>query len=332
MGRGRGWIGLALALLAWQSGAAHSAQHHPEPYPERVITLISPFAANSDTTRFGQSFSVFAAKYMDQAKFNVESRPGASGSNAALAVRLAAPDGYILLIGRVATQVIAPALDPKLPYRWQDFTFLGLLEINPLICAVRADSPWQNTRDLLQAIRKAPGSLKYSATGSGTILNMVPQYMFKLSGLKADAAQALHFDGGQSATDALLAGKVDFVCNNAGTLIDLIKSGQVRPLFTTAPGRLEVLPQVQNAREAGLRDIGKLIGWTVLAGPRNMPPAVVARWKTTLAQVAQDPEWRAATVARGGIPALGTSNDTEIFVKEQAEFYDQLVSSLKLRP
>lgn len=317
-----------LWLLAWHTVVAAA----PERYPERVITLISPFAANSDTTRFAHTFSQFAIKYMDQAKIVVESRPGASGSNAAQAVRLAAPDGYTLLVGRVATQVIAPALDPKLPYRWQDFTFLGMLEINPLICVVRADSPWQNTHDLLATIRKNPGSLKYGATGNGTILHMVPQYMFKLSGLKADAAQVVHFDAGPAATEALINGKLDFVCNNAGSLIDLIKAEKLRPLFTTAPGRLEVLPQVQNAREAGMRDIGKLMGWTVLLGPRTMPPAVVARWKQTLVQIGNDPQWRNGSIARGSIAALGTSNDTELFVREQAEFYEQLVTSLNLRP
>ena len=317
-----------LWLVAWQTGAAAA----PEPYPERPITLISPFAANSDATLLGQTFSQFAIKYMDRAKIVVESRPGASGSTAAQAVRLAAPDGYTLLVGRVANHVIAPALDPKVPYRWQDFTFLGVLEINPLICVVRADSPWQNTHDLLATIRKNPGSLKYGATGNGTILHMVPQYMFKLSGLKQDAAQAQHFDAGPTATEALINGKIDFVCNNAGSLIDLIKAGKLRPLFTTAPGRLEALPQVQNAREAGLRDIGKLMGWTVLLGPRNLPPTVVARWKQTMTQIASDPQWRNGSIARGSIPALGSSNDTELFVREQAEFYEQLVRSLNLRP
>ncbi len=317
-----------LWLMAWQAGALAAPEH----YPERAITLISPFAGNSDVTRLGQTFSQFAIKYMDRAKIVVESRPGASGSNAAQAVRLAAPDGYTLLLGRVSTQVISPALDPKLPYRWQDFTFLGMLEITPIICVGRADSPWQNSHDLLATIRKNPGSLKYGATGNGTILHMVPQYMFKLSGLKPDAAQVQHFDAGPAATEALINGKLDFVCNNAGSLIDLIKAGKLRPLFTTAPGRLEALPQVQNAREAGLRDIGKLLGWTVLLGPRNMPPAVVARWKQTLAQIASDPQWRNGSIARGSIPALGSSNDTELFVREQAEFYEQLVSSLNLRP
>lgn len=321
---------VGLAWLVWQGGLAWAGQPVAAHYPERAITLISPFSAG-DTSRFANSFARVASKNMDNAKIHVESHPGASGTLAAQEVRSAPADGYTLLMGRVSTQVIAPTLEPKLPYRWQDFTFLGLLEINPLVCVVRSEAPWQDAHQLIAAIRKAPGTLKYAATGNGTILNMVPQYMFKLSGLRLDAAQVLHFDGSQAAFDALQNGQVDFLCGNAGTLIDAVNAGKLRALFTTAPGRLEALPQVPNAREVGLRDIGKLLGWTVLVGPRDLPPAVVARWRATLQRVAQDQEWRAGTIARGSIPALGTPNDNEHFVKEQAEFFAQLVSSLNLR-
>jgi len=91
-------------------------------------------------------------------------------------------------------------------------------------------------------------------------------------------------------------------CANAGTLLAAVKSARLRPLFTTAPGRMAELPQLQNASEAGMRDLGNLLGWTVLLGPRGMSEQRVADWKRALQQLAKDPAWRAGTLARGGIP------------------------------
>jgi tripartite-type tricarboxylate transporter receptor subunit TctC len=76
-------------------------------------------------------------------------------------------------LARVGSQVL-PALK-ETPYKWNDFTFLGLLEINPYVCAVVADSPYKTFGDLVDGIRKNPGKLKYSTAGVGTIHEMGPQ-------------------------------------------------------------------------------------------------------------------------------------------------------------
>ena len=321
------WIGLLLWGCCGAIGLTYAAQS----YPERPITLVIPFGAQSVTDYFGRNLSRHIGKYLNNATLAIENMPGASGTKAAMAVRSAPPDGYTLLVGRVATQAIAPALDPSLPYRWNDFSFLGVLEIDPLICAVRTDFPVLNARDLLVAIRKSPGTLKYSTAGPGTIHNLAVIYMLKLAGLKPGAAIGVSFSDGKGAIDALIDGQTDFACANAGTLLAAVKSARLRPLFTTAPGRMVELPQLQNASEAGMRDLGKLLGWTVLLGPRGMSEQRVADWKRALQQLAKDPAWRAGTLARGGIPALGTSKDREGFIKEQYEFYDRLISGLGIR-
>ncbi|MBK6636894.1 MAG: hypothetical protein IPG34_03985 [Rhodocyclaceae bacterium] len=63
------------------------------------------------------------------------------------------------------------------------------------------------------------------------------------------------FPGGPEAATALIAEQVNFLCSNAASLVQPIKDGKLRPLFTTAPGRMPGLPDVPNAREAGLRDL-----------------------------------------------------------------------------
>ena len=54
--------------------------------------------------------------------------------------------GYTLLLARIASHVILPAMDAKTPYQWNDFTLLSVLEVNPYVCAVKADAPKPETR------------------------------------------------------------------------------------------------------------------------------------------------------------------------------------------
>jgi tripartite-type tricarboxylate transporter receptor subunit TctC len=299
-----------------------------DPYPAKPITLIVPYGPKSDSDYYARAVVKHIAPYLGNPAFVIEHQAGESGTLAAINLKAAKPDGYTLMLGRVGTQVIAPAMDPKLPYRWHDFTNLGLLAVDPQVCAVRKDAPYKTVRELTQAIRKAPGTLKYGTTGNGTIQNLGTLYLLKLSGLKANAATPVEYQGGKAATDALADGEVDFLCSNAGTFIEAAKARKIHPLFTTSSGRIPEFPELQNAAEAGVRDMGKLLGWSLLVGPPGMPPAVIARWKAALKELSSNPEWHAAVTQRGGVQTLNTGKDNERFIKEQAELYENLMRGM----
>lgn len=248
-----------------------------------------------------------------------------------MAVRNAAPDGYTMLIARIATHAIYPALESKAPYKWNDFTMLSLLELNPYICAVKADSPLKTAQDLYAAIRKDPGKLNFSTAGPGTSQNMAAQYLMSLAGLKPDAALGIHYKSGGEVTTALLGGQVQFACNNATTLVSQIRSGALRGLFVTTRERIPELPDLQTAREAGVPDMEKIVGWTALMGPPGLPREVVERWTAALAALSKDQEWRAGIAKIGGIPAIRSAADTERYVREQYELYDKLIGTLGIR-
>jgi tripartite-type tricarboxylate transporter receptor subunit TctC len=300
-------------------------------YPSKPITLVIPFGAGGDSDLSGRLLAQYAAKHLGNASFVPLNRVGASGSIGTMQVRTAAPDGYTLLIARIATHAVFPALESKSPYKWNEFTMLSLLELNPYICAVRADSPVKTVQDLYAAIRKDPGKLNFSTAGPGTSQNMASQYMMSLANLKPDAAVGIHYKSGGEVTSALLGGQVQFACNNATTMVSQIRAGALRGLFVTTPQRLPEAPELQTAREAGVPDMEKIVGWTALMGPPGMSKELVERWTAVLASVAKDPEWLAGIAKIGGIPAIRSPADTEKYVKEQYELYDRLITTLGIR-
>ena len=300
-------------------------------YPSKPITLVIPFAAGGDSDLSGRLLAQHAAKYLGNASFVPLNRVGASGSIGTMTVRSAAPDGYTLLVARIATHAIFPALESKAPYKWNEFTMLSLLELNPYICAVRADSPVKSVQDLYATIRKDPGKLNFSTAGPGTSQNMASQYLLSLAGLKPDAAVGIHYKGGGEVTTAVLGGQVQFACNNATTMVSQIRAGTLRGLFVTTPARLAEAPDLQTAREAGVPDMERIVGWTALMGPPGMPKELVERWTAVLASVGKDAEWLAGIARIGGIPAIRSPAETEKYVQEQYDLYDKLIGALGIR-
>jgi tripartite-type tricarboxylate transporter receptor subunit TctC len=203
-------------------------------YPDKPVLVVAPFTAGGDSDLAARNLTAMFPKYTGQNGV-VLNKVGASGAIGSEYVKKAAPDGYTLLLARVGSQATLPALKPDLTYKWNDFTFLGLLELNPYVCAVRADSPYKTFGELVEGIRKNPGKLKYSTAGVGTIHEMGPQMLFDILNLGKDGGIQIPYKGGGDATVALMSGEVDLNCTNLGTALSFIKSGQLRALMTTTP-------------------------------------------------------------------------------------------------
>ena len=316
----------ALALLLFFSAGTLHAQ-----YPMKPINLVVPFPAASDADLAARNLAAHAPRYLNGQTIVVTNHPGASGSIGTQAVQGAAPDGYTLLLARIASHVILPAIEPKTPYRSSDFTQLGLLEINPYVCAVRVDSPYGTMQGLLDEIRRRPGQLNFATVGPGTIQSFGPQYLFSLLDLPWDAAVAVPYKGSGELVTALLAGQVDFACSNLGTLLGHLKAGTLRPLMTTMREAPKGLPGVSTARSLGWPDMESFAAWSALAGPRKLPREVIERWSQALAQLSRDPDWLAGNEKLGGVPSVRSPADTEAFVRAQSELYGRLVARVAVR-
>jgi tripartite-type tricarboxylate transporter receptor subunit TctC len=316
---------LVSVLLAFASAAAGA-----QGYPAKPITLIVPFAAGGDSDLSGRNLAVHAQKYLNNQPMVPVNRAGASGAIGTMWVKNAAPDGYTLLVARIATHAILPALDSKLQYKWNEFTMLSLIELNPYICFVRGDAPIRSAAELVNAIRANPGKLNFATAGVGTSQNMASQYFMTLAGLTKDHAVGIHFKGGGEVTTAVLAAQVNFACNNAPTVIPQVRAGALRALFVT-PARLPEIPDVPSAAEAGFPGMNAIVGWTALMGPPGLPREVVERWTAVFQQLARDPGWQQGNARLGGIAAIRSPAETERFVREQFELYNRLVGMLGIR-
>lgn len=298
-------------------------------YPTKPITLVAPYGPGGASDLASRTLAAVAPKYIGQPVV-VVNRTGAGGVTGSTFVNKSKPDGYTLLLSRIGCQAVAPALNATIPYKWDQFSFLGLLELNPFVYVVKADSPYKTLDDLLKAIKAEPGKLSYSTSGPLTLLNMGTQKLFSVAGLKSDAATMVPYKGGGGAKTALLGGHVNFLAINLAPVLDQIQAGKLRALAVTTKERFVAIPDVPTVKEAGFPQLEDIIGWSGLWGPPGLPKEIVDGWAKALQGVKKDKAWNKFTKSLGSIPQILPPEETKAFAKRQYEVYHELGSKLGL--
>lgn len=306
-------------------GVAISLPAFADSYPAKPVTLIVPYGpgGNADLSARALAAAVQADKLMEQSVV-VENREGAGGIVATQYVQRSAKDGYTLLLARIGSQVVAPALNPATPYKWDDLAPLGLIEIDPFVCVVKADSRFKTFKELLAAVRSNPGKLNYASTGPMDTTVVFPTKAFLDSGLSASAAIKVPYKGGGAAMAAVLGGVVDFGCNALAPYLGPIKSGTLRALVVSTPSRISDLPDTPTVSEIGMKQLEMVSGWNALYGPAGLPKEVVDYWSGILGRLKTSPVWLDTVKKRGTIPSIMPPDKTQEFVRDQFAAYKAL--------
>ncbi len=298
-------------------------------YPTKPVTLVAPYGAGGASDLAARTLAAAIPSYLNQPVI-VINRTGAGGITGSTVVFKSRADGYTLLLGRVGCNSLVPALNQTIPYKWDSFTFLGMLELNPFVFVVKADSPYKSLKDLLDAIKAKPGTLNYSHSGPQGLLALGSQMLLDQAGLDSSAATGIPYKGGGGAKTALLGGHVDFLGINLAPVLDQIQAGKLRALAVTTSEPFISIPDVPTMRACGYPGMEKAIGWSVLLGPPNLPETVVKKWQEALSKVAEDKTWLKITKSLGSIPNIMESKETRQFVKNQYVTYKKLGEKLGL--
>ena len=322
-------------LLSGSTGAgclAAAAARADGPYPDQPVTLIAPFSAGGSADAAARLLAAHAPRHLPNKKaaITVENRPGASGAIGTASVARASPEGFTLLLARTASSAILPAIDPRTPYAWDEFTMLGLLYETPFVVCVRADAPWQRLGDLLGALREAPGRLAFATTGPATILDLGVRQLFMSSGLPIDAGTAVPFAGGAEAVGAVVSGRAQFIGSSITDAAAALSSRAVRALVVGGEERLPLLPGVPTAKEAEVASLSAITGWSAVFGPASLAAQAVEAWVQAIASLGSDRAWVEAIRRIGSAPRSLPPDATRDFLRAQIALYGELARRLGL--
>jgi tripartite-type tricarboxylate transporter receptor subunit TctC len=309
----------ALPLLA--PAAAHAT------YPERVITLIVPFAAGGPTDIIARIVSLAFQKSLGQSVI-VDNRGGGGGNPGMAIAARAAPDGYTLLLTSTAIAV-NPGLYNNLPYDpFKDFTPICELVNAPNVLFVRADSDIKSIADLIARAKAAPGALNYSSPGAGTKSHLTAEQLKLRAGI--DMVH-IPYRGGGPATMAVLEGTVHVGSVALAPVEPLIKKGKFRALAVTGAERWFSLSEVPTMIESGFPGFISDT-FNALFAPAGTPPEIVALLARESQAALKTPEAREQAHRAGYQIVGGTPDELATRLKSEVPAVKELVSRLGIKP
>lgn len=253
-----GWV--ALPVLAQSDYPNKPLRIVVANTPGSTVDLVARHLGERITARLGQPVVI-------------ANQPGAGGLVGAQTIAQSPRDGYTLgFYGNTA--VIVPHLQKSLAFHpINDITTVAIVGNVPFVAVVPRDSPYKDIAQLIDASKRAPGSVKLGSAGNGTAIHLAGMQFQSMAGI-----DLLHvpYKGVAPLQTALLAGEIDVAFPTVGSVAAMIKDGRMRALGTTGKQRSPLLPQVPTIAEAALPGYA-FESWLALVAPAGVPAPVLRK-------------------------------------------------------
>ena len=256
-------------------------------FPNRPIQLMVAYPAGGSTDIAARIVAAIAEKALGQ-PIVVVNKGGAGGQVGWTDMVRQKPDGYYIgFINLPATNTVILDPERKAIFSEKDFTPIINQVLDPGVIWVRADSPYKTVKDLIEAAKTSPSTIRAATTGilSDDHLAILmteeaaPGAVFRL----------VHLEGGAAQFKEIMAGNIDVAFDNVGSIVPRVKSGEVRALAVLDDVRSKFLPEVPTTKELGYPTVisNSTRG---IAGPKDMPAQIVAKLREVLKKAMEDPE------------------------------------------
>ena len=317
---------LALAAIAASSWFVQSAMAS-DALQNRPITIIYPYAAGSASDLLTRQVAEILSHALGNAVI-VEAKPGAGGSTALEYVARAPADGHTLVLSASGTMAVNPHIY-KLRYSpVDDLVPITVLTEIPFIAVTNVDFPAKNLKEFITLAKKQPGQITFANAGLGTQSHLTQMMFLKAAGIDANIVA---YRGGTPMVTDLMGGHVDAAFDNAAAQMANVRANKVRALFVTSPTRLESMPQVPTAEEAGLPGF-TASGWFGLAAPKGTPQAIIQRMNQAIAEAFKKPEMRRKLIDAGWVPVANSPAEAAARARADLARLGAIVHQLGIKP
>ncbi|MCG2592285.1 tripartite tricarboxylate transporter substrate binding protein [Ramlibacter sp. XY19] len=254
-------------------------------YPSKTIRYIVPVAAGGGNDMIARVVTERWGKLLGQS-FVVDNQSGGGGVVACQTTARAAPDGYTLMQGYVATHGTTPATRKVSYDAIKEFTPIGMIGATPNVLAVHSTVPAKNVKELVDYIKRNPGKVSYGSAGAGSLTHLTME-LFK----QATGTFMLHipYRGIAPAINDLLGGQTQAMFPGLAAALPHLRSGRMRALAVTGKQRSPQLKDVPTMEELGFKGFDAM-QWYGSVGPAGMAPDVVKRLNETQVAVLKAPD------------------------------------------
>ena len=311
---------ITLCIATVFSGLAQA-----QTYPSKTITLVVPTAPGGANDAMARIIGQGLSQKMGQAVI-VENKPGANGAIATEFVAHAAPYGYTILFGYIATHGINPALQ-KLKYDpVTDFEPIGMVAISPTLLVATDSLPVSNAKELVALLKAKPDSISYASAGKGTAPHLSAE-LFKIN----TGTQMLHvpYKGSAPAIVDTIGGTTQVMFPSLFSAYPQVVGGKLKALGIASDKRSKVLPNVPTLKEQGIPNMN-VTQWYALFAPAKTPSAIITRLNKELNLTLNEKSNEKKIEDQGAEVETGTPEQLKDLVKKEVVRWKKVVDSAQI--
>lgn len=234
--------------------------------------MIVPFAAGGPTDVISRIVTAHMAQTLGQSII-IENVVGAGGTTATTRAARATNDGYTLVTGHMGTHAASVPLYPKLAYHPEkDFEPVALLAGTPILILARKDFPPKDLKEFVTYVKANAEKVNAAHAGVGSVSHVSCELLHSILDVKP---VGVPFNGTGPAMNALVAGQVDYMCDQIVNAVPQINAGTIKAYAIATPERNPSLPNVPTTAEAGLPNF-QAQAWNAMFAPKGTSPAIIA--------------------------------------------------------
>jgi tripartite-type tricarboxylate transporter receptor subunit TctC len=311
----RAFVLALLPALCWAQG-----------YPSKPVKIIVPAQPGGGLDLIGRTIGDQLSRALEQS-FVIENIGGGGGSIACQTTARAAPDGYTLMVGYVATHATSPAVR-KVPYDpIKDFTPVAMVGGTRNMLVVHPSVPVSDLKGFIEYAKGKANKVTFGAGGIGTLNHLLIEQLKGAAGFDAVVVQ---YKGiGPSFAD-MLGGQLEAMTPGVAAALPHIRAKKVKPIAVTGLTRHALLPDVPTFEEAGFKDFDG-VQWYGIVGPARMPAQVTQRLNAEIGKALAAPALQQRLVAEAIEPMPMSPDQFGAFIQAELSRYVALAKERNIR-
>jgi tripartite-type tricarboxylate transporter receptor subunit TctC len=248
-----------------------------------------------------------------QQSFIVENSSGGGGAIASMTVARAAPDGYTLMVGYVATHGTNPAVR-KVPYDpVRDFTPIAMVGGTRNLLVTGPALPIGELNALLEYAKKSAGKLTYGSGGIGTLNHLIMEQFKAAAGFDTVTA---HYRGIGPAFNDLRSGQVQVMTPGLAAALPHIRANTVKPIAVTGLQRHPLIPEVPTFEESGFKGFDA-VQWYGIVGPAKLPAEITQKLHAEIGKALASPAFQQRLANEAIDPMPMTPEEFGRFIQDE---------------
>jgi tripartite-type tricarboxylate transporter receptor subunit TctC len=183
-------------------------------------------------------------------------------------------------------------------------------------------------KEFIDNARANPGKVTFATPGIGTTPHFTAELFKKMAGV--DLTHVPYRGVAAGAMSDLLTKRIDSMFNTTGSLLQAVRSGQMRGLAQSSPERSPLAPEIPTFAEAGVPGFN-VSSWYGLFVAARTPREIVKKIYDDTAKMLIEPETKKKFETLGIEAASATPEQLTAMMRGEIELWSPIVKAANIK-